>query len=472
MTDVDIGKVKRNVATMVQKGAPESDIDSYISQSGTTVDAVRDFKPVDQPRSFMESMSERAGEAMNEKPSGVASMIRDKVLGFDPITPLAKAAGVAASPLGAAGETLERKAGEAAGADPKRLERHARDTGDVSEALLNILPGGKVAKAGEAVESGIASTGKNIAEGARTMKEGYHARTPEVLAQATANMEKEADGTFKAMRESGVSLNPQLAKGLVKHMRSEVETMGVLNPRIHGDTLSILKQMDQDAQKGMSVDRMYQYRKLLRGAERKEYSSNPEGAKAARNAVDALDEAVEEFKAKGGSPEATKALQAMQNGISTWAKARKFDTVADAIERAKGDPNKIKTNLKKILDSKKLSRGMTKEEKAALKEASENSTPEGLLKMAGKLGFDLSSGSGAGNTLPFAGGLTAKILGASTPQTGAAIGAGTAARYGQKLLARGKAENLLKTIERGSPADEAIGAQTDPLASPPKRISQ
>lgn len=44
MSDIDLGKVKNNVATMVQKGAPESDIDKYISSTGTTIDAVKGFK--------------------------------------------------------------------------------------------------------------------------------------------------------------------------------------------------------------------------------------------------------------------------------------------------------------------------------------------------------------------------------------------------------------------------------------------
>ena len=44
MSDIDLAKVKRNVATMAEKGAPQTDIDGYIKQSGTTVDAVRDFK--------------------------------------------------------------------------------------------------------------------------------------------------------------------------------------------------------------------------------------------------------------------------------------------------------------------------------------------------------------------------------------------------------------------------------------------
>ncbi|WP_319499341.1 hypothetical protein [uncultured Cohaesibacter sp.] len=38
---VDLAKVKRNVKRMVDQGAPESEIDEYISTEGTTIDAVR-----------------------------------------------------------------------------------------------------------------------------------------------------------------------------------------------------------------------------------------------------------------------------------------------------------------------------------------------------------------------------------------------------------------------------------------------
>lgn len=41
----DLARVKRNVAKMVGMNAPESDIDAYIASEGSTVDAVRAFKP-------------------------------------------------------------------------------------------------------------------------------------------------------------------------------------------------------------------------------------------------------------------------------------------------------------------------------------------------------------------------------------------------------------------------------------------
>jgi len=346
-------------------------------------------------------------------------------------------------------------------------------TPDAVAAMTAMVPGAKPAataatKGAEAIGGTLVKGAKNVAEGAGTMKEGWHARTPEVLQQATENIANEGDASFKAMRDAGVSLKPELATALTRHMQKSVEEMGVLSPKIHGDTISILKQMSQESQKGMSVDRLHQYRKLLRGAQNKELrAGNNEGAKAAGNALEALDEAVETVKVKGGSAEGSKALSAMQNGIKTWAKMRKFDTISDAIERSQGDPDKLKTALKKIYDSPKLSRGFTKEEMAALKEAKENTTGESLLKMAGKFGFDLSKGV-QGNRAPFWTGVGVHLMGAPSPEVIAATGAGTAARYGQKLMARGKAERLLKTIEGGKTADQVLGAETDPLA---KRIA-
>ncbi len=41
----ELDRIKRNVAKMVSMNAPESDIDSYISSEGTTIDAVRNYKP-------------------------------------------------------------------------------------------------------------------------------------------------------------------------------------------------------------------------------------------------------------------------------------------------------------------------------------------------------------------------------------------------------------------------------------------
>jgi len=85
----------------------------------------------------------------------------------------------------------------------------------------------------------------------------------------------------------------------------------------------------------------------------------------------------------------------------------------------------------------------------ALKTAAKQTTGEGILKALGKFGFDIGSSRGIGNTaLPTIGGIAAG-LGAGTGAGVLVPVAGTAARQGQKLLAFGKAEELLKVIEQG-----------------------
>ncbi len=45
MAELDLGRVKRNVGTMIDKGASETEIDAYIIGEGTTIDAVKNFTP-------------------------------------------------------------------------------------------------------------------------------------------------------------------------------------------------------------------------------------------------------------------------------------------------------------------------------------------------------------------------------------------------------------------------------------------
>jgi hypothetical protein len=51
---LDLARVKENVAKMVDMGAPEEDIDAYIAEEGTSIEAVRDYQPsATQERSFL-----------------------------------------------------------------------------------------------------------------------------------------------------------------------------------------------------------------------------------------------------------------------------------------------------------------------------------------------------------------------------------------------------------------------------------
>ena len=291
-------------------------------------------------------------------------------------------------------------------------------------------------------------------QGAKTIGEGFSARSPEALQEAAAIMRKESSEAYTKMREMDARISPEAIKTLSNDVGQQLAKKGLLNPRLHGDTLSVLKQLQQASKNGISLEALDQHRRLLSGVINKNRVSNKEDAEMARTAISAIDEAVD--KIKPDQLTNSKAAQELKTARATWAKARKFEMISDIVEKSEGDPNRMKTLLSQLANNDAKTRGFTMEEKNALKEASQNTTTEGLLKMAGKFGIKLGSGRAAatGNVLP------ALEVGVAGAKKGIpAVLGGTIAKYGQNQIAKAKTERLLKAIEKGKvSSDEAIGA--------------
>jgi len=60
MAELDLGRVKRNVGKMLTQGAPEEEIDAYIADEGTTIDAVKAFKAPPANQSLGDQVKEAA----------------------------------------------------------------------------------------------------------------------------------------------------------------------------------------------------------------------------------------------------------------------------------------------------------------------------------------------------------------------------------------------------------------------------
>lgn len=292
-------------------------------------------------------------------------------------------------------------------------------------------------------------------QGAKTIGEGFSARSSESLQEAATLMRKESSESYTKMREMDARISPDAIKTLSNDVGQELAKKGLLNPRLHGDTLSVLKQLQQASKNGISLEALDQHRRLLSGVINKNRVANKEDAEMARTAIQAIDEAVDKIRPDQlTNPGAS---QELKTARSTWAKARKFEMISDIVEKSEGDPNRMKTLLSQLANNENKTRGFTKEEREALREASQNTTTEGLLKMAGKFGIKLGSGRAAatGNVLP------ALEIGMAGAKKGIpAVLGGTIAKHAQNQIAKAKTERLLKTIERGKiSADEAIGAQ-------------
>lgn len=331
---------------------------------------------------------------------------------------------------------------------PKPIRPHNPETlaGAVTDSLGNVvtqLYGGKIGvpKAAKAAQAGY----KNVSEGAGTMKSGYNARDSEALEGSIIKMENQAGKHFSTME--GVGISPEISTKVFDHIDKAVREEREIDPDLHADYVKTIERMKEKAKAGMTLRQMHLQRQLLRDVETKNFLNNKPVAAVARKAIDAMDEALETAKHKGGSEQGAAGVQGMQSGIAKWAQARKFETIANIIKRAQGDPNKLKSGFTTLLNNKKQMRGFTKEEISAIKSASENTSAEGLMKMVGKFGFDISQSRSGGNTLPWLAGFGAHMSGATTPELATLATVGTGAKYGQKLMARGKAENVLKAIE-------------------------
>lgn len=437
---------KQYFDTVVAPQVPKEHLDSALQQ-------FESHAAKTSPRSFVDSMGDRAGEALDQKPGGVASLVRSKMFGFDPITAVDKTFGVAAAPLGAAGETLERGVGKALGADPIKLEKAARDTGDVAGDLLGIMPGPKVASGAKAVGEGALAAGRGVEEGANIMKMGFHARDAEALDQKVLAMEKGSDLAAMKMREMGVRFKPETTQALLEHIETNLKPLGTRDVNLHGETMKVLDDMKTASSKGFDMQDLDIYRKRFRQIANK----GGEDGKMAGEALDSIREAAEAFREK--LPKGASFV----SYVDQWAQARRFDTLADIVKAAGGDPQKIKSGFDKLLKNDRKMRGFSKEEKEAIKEASQYTAPEKLMRLAGRFGFEL----GSTKTVP-----SAVLPGAELLYGGAyhnpymlpLVVGGTAARAGGKYLARGKAERAMKAVEdRG--LNKALGSETDPLAA-------
>jgi len=291
--------------------------------------------------------------------------------------------------------------------------------------------------AGKVAIAPVKATAKNISTGIQ----GAVARDIPELEAASQAIRETSKQAYTKMRDIGAVINRNRGVSIANNIEASISKTP-LNRRLHGDTLSVLKDFKGRAAKGnMGLEELDQYRQLFSDVVRKNTdvagAVNADGMLASK-AIRGIDDSVEKLgriDIKGGSTEAIDALNA---GRKAYAKARKFEQVSDILRKADGDPNKIKAGLARLANNPKKLRGFSPVEINAIKEASRQTATEGLLKSLGKFGFDLGTATTFGNTaLPVLGG----VLG-----TPALTAAGTAARVGQKYLARGKAEQLLKTI--------------------------
>lgn len=305
-----------------------------------------------------------------------------------------------------------------------------RLTGNVlGEAIQDINEGAKAAK----------NFGPEVARGLKARAIPELENTSQVLREVTSK-------SYQEFRDLGATIRPQKISevpGVITKVLTEGEK---LNNRLHKKTLSVLKDLNKDIADGkVSLEELDQSRRLFSTVAQdvNQVGRATEDARKATQAIRGIDDFIDSLQSVdvvGGR----KAIDVLKRARGEAATAFKFDKISNIIIKADGDPAKIKSGFTRFVDKKKNLKGFSPQEIDALRAASRNTGGEKLLRAFGKFGFDLGTSTSVGNTA-----LPALTTGAAAAGLGTAplVLGGTAARVGQKGLARGRAENVLKIIE-------------------------
>lgn len=321
--------------------------------------------------------------------------------------------------------------------------------------LMNIVPLGaapvRAAAKGAAVGSGkaVKSVAEDIVtapvEGVATVAKGVKPLSEVAREEVSSTARAAAKKHYGAVKEAGAEFKPETISTLVKDIDAELAARGRLNPALHGKTIAILDDLKKDVEEGiLDVSRLDENRKLLSRVKKGLEGAEDYGAaQAAVRVINKFEKRLKPDDFTKGTPEVMSKLLA---GRAASHKAMKVEKISDILKQADGDPNRIKAGLTRFINKEKNLRGFTESEIKALRTAARSTTAEKLFKMAGKFGLDLGTSLTPGSTVaPILGGY---IGGAPV------IAAGTAARQLQKYMARGKADNVIRAIQKGKTPKE------------------
>ncbi len=281
-----------------------------------------------------------------------------------------------------------------------------------------------------------------IVKGTANTVKGALARSADSLQDIASNKIKQAGAIRGEMKSIGAEFKPEAISKITNNLNEELAKIDLI-PEFNPKTIAVVREIERAAESGkLNLDKLDQYRRLLRAAK-------DEDVVAAGAVRRAMDKAVNSLTPDDFSQGGTEAVNLLNKFRSEYTKASKFEDISEILVKADGDPNKIKAGLTRFMQNTDNTKGWSDIEKDALKNAARTGFGEKLLKMGGKFGIDLGTSTTPGNTVaPIVG----SIFGSGAAgMTGAAVVplAGTVARQGQKYLARGKAEELLRIIENG-----------------------
>lgn len=310
---------------------------------------------------------------------------------------------------------------------------------------------GSIFKVGSSAIGQLTDTLKSAYKGVRGQKISQ-------LDNIALNAKQKASQLYEQMRNVDGDLTKDTTQRIVSNLDSTFKTSGKINSKLHGDTLSVLKQLTSEAKnQNLTIEGFDQYRQLLSNVVQKNTDIaghvNADGLKA-RMLMETLDNSINKIGANDITSKTPEAINLLKEARDEWARYRKFDTINQLFRKAGGepdkiiaDPNKIRYVFRNFLNKNKQLKGFTQEEQQAIKNVASSNGVENTLKALGKFGIDFGTSSTSGNTaLPVASVATGLLSGHGQAGAGVAV-VGTIARKLHTLAVNGRINDVIGVLE-------------------------
>jgi len=326
-----------------------------------------------------------------------------------------------------------------------------------------------------AAPAGMAAAAKT-AGGLATAGRGYAARGEEALKESQASLRAAGSNMYEEMKRMNAHIKPSAMRGLELAINKEIapELKAAINsipvnPAVSvnvGKTAQRLadKKLYQSTDKGF-MQELASFRQQMASGQpvslemldkiRRGFAN--EGSHYSLKAVATIDRFMNQLGGKAMTNNSPEAIKTLNLARQEWSKSARHDDVVKALLKAGGNEAAIKRNLQRLANDRMIQKSWPADEYKALKNAAYYSTPEQLLKLGGKFGIDLDNLKGVGQWGGAGLSATASYLGTGgvTAAAGLVV-TSTLIKSLQKAMGRGKAEELLRLIERKQPIPKDV----------------
>lgn len=300
----------------------------------------------------------------------------------------------------------------------------------------------------------------NTAKDLSTAIKGALSKNIEELDGLSEQIRNNANELFKQTRAQGAVLSTKKTDSISKELNDiifknpEFEDVADLRRDVFKPVIDELETLKQAAVKGggqITLSQLNTSRSFFQSIARDNIDS-PIG-KLANQAARFISSQVADMKPGDfiGPPDA---ISDSLKATKAWAQLRKLDDIVELVRKSEGDAKKLKRQINNFLKKpKKNLRGFSKKEIAALKQINKKTAFSTMVDGLASMALDPENLKGSGFTLGLAGG-TSFLLTGSPFLGGAIVGLGTAAKPVSTNIVRGRAQNVINTINSTNPLTE------------------